>query len=121
MFSHFGLVQVLTDEAYVQVTIRLMAVGEQRYLFGRLGDRCNNSLPNHFIEGALYLFPVLDRYLPMSMLDWGNAGVCPDGISPRHVANGVKGNWKGPLQGNDVLDCGGRARGSCLCQLYLEG
>ena len=54
------------------------------------------------------------------MLDWSNAGVCPDGIGPGHVVNGVTGAWESPLQSNDALDHGGRARGSHLYQPTLR-
>ena len=56
-----------------------------------------NSLLNHSIESVLYLFLVLNKYLPLGMLDWGNARVCPDSRGPGHVANGVKGAWEGSL------------------------
>ena len=49
MLSHYGLVQVLRVEAYVQGTIRLAGVCEQRNPFGRLVDRHYNSHFNHFV------------------------------------------------------------------------
>ena len=44
-----------------------------------------------------------------------NRGIGPDGIGPRHVANGIKGVRECLLQGNYVLacHCGGV---SCLSQ-----
>ena len=60
MLSHYGLVQVLTVEAYAQGTIRLAGISEGRYPLGRLGDRHDHSLLNHVIECVLYLLPVLD-------------------------------------------------------------
>ena len=110
MLLHYGLVQVHRVKAYMQGSIRLKGVGEQRYPFGRPEDRHNDSLLDHFIKGMLYLFLVLNGYFPLDMLNWGKAWVCPDGISPRHVVNCIEGSWEGPLQGSDVLHCGGRAR-----------
>ena len=39
MHLHYGLIKVLRVEAYMEGTIRLVGVGEQRYPLGRLGDR----------------------------------------------------------------------------------
>ena len=48
-------------------------------------------------------------FLP-GLLDWENFGVCPDGVGPGHVANGVKGVGKGSLQCHYVPDLGCRTR-----------
>ena len=100
MLLHYGLVQILRVKAYAQGTIRLMGVGDTHLVGQETGTII---LLDDFIEGALNLLPVLYRYLPPGVLEWGNAGICPDGIGPRHVANGVKGAWEGLLQGNDGL------------------
>ena len=55
------------------------------------------------------------------MLDRSNTGVSPHGVGCRHIPYSVKGSWEGLLQGDYVLNHGGSARGSCLCQLHLEG
>ena len=72
-----------------------------------MGNRCDDSLLNHVIKCLLYLFPVFEGYLSLGMLDWENTGVCPDGVGPRHVANGVKGVGVSSLQPHYVpdLDC----------------
>ena len=105
----------------MQSFIRLAGIGEARYPLGRPGDRCNHSLYDHFIESVLYLLPVLNRTLFLGVLDRDNIRVSPDGIGPRHIAYGIEGVWEGLLQGNYVLDHGGRSRGSHLSQLHLEG
>ena len=53
------------------------------------------------MKGLLYW----SQYLPLGMLDWGNGGVSPDGVGPRHVANGIKRAREHLLYGNYVLAC----------------
>ena len=107
MLLYCGLVQVLWVEAYAQGTIRLAEISEGRYLLGRPGDKHNHSLLNHIIESVLYLLPVLNRSLLLSVLDRCNVRVGPDGIGHRHIAYGIKGIQEGLLQGNYVLDHSG--------------
>ena len=121
MLSHYGLVQVLRLKAYVQGTSRLTWIGEGGYPLSRLRGRCYYLHADHIIEGALYLFLVLNRYLPLSMLDRVTGRVSPDGVGSRHVPYSVKGVWKGLHQGNYVLDHSSGGRGSHLSQLHLEG
>ena len=64
---------------------------------------------------------VLSGDLKMGVLDGENAWVGPDGIGPKHVANGVKGVREDSLQCHYVLDYGCGTRSSHLSQLYLEG
>ena len=114
MLSQNGPVQVLRVKAYMYGTTRLVGVCEGRYSLSRLGDGHNYSLLNHFFMSALYFLPVLNGNLPLGMLDRDNTGVSPYGIGPGCIPYGIKGGWEGPLQGNYVLDCSGRARGSHL-------
>ena len=115
-----SLIKVLRVKAYTECTIRLMGVGEQRHPLGKSGERCYNSFLDHVIKSALNLFPVLDGDLTPGVLDGENVRVCPDGIGPGHVANGVKGVGKDSLQCHYVLDHGGGTRGRCFGQLHLE-
>ena len=39
------------------------------------------------------------------MLDWGNGGICTDGVNPWHVAYGVEGVRECWLQGICDLGC----------------
>ena len=121
MLLHYGLVQVLRVEAYVQGSIRLAGISEGKYPFGRLGDRHNHSLLDHLIKCVLYWLPVLDGDLLPGMLDRGNTGVSPHGIGPRHIAYSIEGVWEGLLQGNNVLDHSSGSRGSHLGQLHIDG
>ena len=57
----------------------------------RLGNRCNDSLSNHVIKCILDLFLVLYGYLALGMLYRKDVGVCPEGVHPGYVANGVEG------------------------------
>ena len=98
-----------------------MGISEGRYPLSRPGDRNNHSLPDHPIECALYMLPVLNRNLLQDMQDRGNTRVSADGIGPQHIAHSIQGVWEGSLQANYVLDHSGRGRGTCLGQLYLEG
>ena len=52
----------------------------------------------------LNLFPVLYGYLAFGMLYGKDIGVCPDGVCPGHVANGVEGVEEGSLQYHYVPD-----------------
>ena len=121
MLLHYGLIKVLRVEAYMQGTIRLAGLCEQRYLLCRMWNRCDDSLSYHVIKHILDLFPVFYEYLASDMLYGKDIGVCPDGTHPRHVANGVEGVGKGSLQCHYVLDLGCRVRGSCLGSLHLKG
>ena len=107
MLACYGLVQVFRVEAYVHIAIGLTWIGEGRYLLSRLGDRHDHTFLHCVIKGALDLFPVLNRYLPLGMLDRACKRVSPDGVGPRHVAYSIEGVWEGLLQGNNVLHhCG---------------
>ena len=80
-----------------------------------------HSLPDHFIKSPLYVLPVLSGNLLLGVLDRGNIRVSTDSIGPRHIVYGIQGVQEGLLQGNYVLDHGGRSRGSHLSRLHLEG
>ena len=71
--------------------IRLVGVHQQRHPLCRLGNRHDDSLSNHVIKHFLDLFSVLYGYLVLGMLDSEDVRVCPDGVHPRYVANGVEG------------------------------
>ena len=58
---------------------------------------------DHVIEGLLLLVLVFYGYLPFGVLDWGNGGISPHGVGPRHVANGIERASEHLLQGNFVL------------------
>ena len=49
VISHYGLIKVLRVEAYMQGTIRLAGVSEQRHPGSRFDDRSNNSFQDHVI------------------------------------------------------------------------
>ena len=87
----------------MQGTIRLGWVAEGRYPLSRLEHRCYHPFADHVIKGALYLFPVLDRYLPPGMLDRGTVGVSPDGVGPRHVPYSIEGVWEACFRVNMSL------------------
>ena len=121
MLSHYCLVQVFRVKVYMQGTIRHAWIGEARYPFGRLGDRGYHPHVSHVIKDVHNLFLVLDRFLPLGMLERGDGLVSPDGIGPRHVAYGIKGVCEGLLQEKYVPDHCCRVRGSQCGQLHLEG
>ena len=73
MLLHYGLIKVLRVEAYMECTIMLLGVGEQRYPLSRLGDRCYDPFFDHVIEGALKMFPVLDGDLNTGCVGWGES------------------------------------------------
>ena len=91
MLSYYGLIKVLRVKAYTEGTIRLVGVSYQRYTLGRLGDRCYDTFCDHVTMGALFMLPVFDGDLALGMLDGENTKVSPDGIGPKHIANGVDG------------------------------
>ena len=59
------------------------------------------------------------------MLDRKDIGVCPDGVGPTHVANGMEGVGESSLQHYYVLDLGCKARevtcGDCTFRAGLMG
>ena len=57
MLSHCGLVKVLRIEPYAQGTIRLLWIGERKYLFGRLVDIGYHPFVNYVTKGVLNLVP----------------------------------------------------------------
>ena len=78
---------------------------------GRPGYRHNNP----FLSISLRAHSICSLYLiRLGMLNEENIRVGPDGIGPRHVANGVKGIRKGSLQCHYVTDHGGETRAVTL-------
>ena len=74
----------------------------------------DDSLIDNVVECMFYVFLIPYGYLSLGMLYWEYRRVCPDGVGPRHVANGVKGVGESLLQCHYVLNLGSGTRGSCL-------